>query len=355
MDMLKASKESVKKLKEKEGDLEGVKEKRKAISSDIGAKDKEIDAVSKDIDIKQAELKAMSEKDNDKRSVIDEMFKERDSLKKAINTELKKKDASRDAFRKNNNAWFNNQRAVKAQKQMQYEEEKKVRDEERQAYLIKAKEEEMKKIPYEEEQALCDYLAEYLERTYLKAGNGEANADAKKEEVVVVEDDPFAKFKPSKKVEEEFFSKGKGKKKRTRQPKKLEAGPFTLNVDTFEQFSLVGLNPPTSAGMVAQAVEGLREKKEWYSKQPRGSVPTANDTRKANEKATAKLRQAASAPAAAVPSGKFSASDADFAPLGKGASSSFGISAWGQGQKQAPPSGEAETNGDDGAAAPAEE
>merc|ERR1712146_476551 len=35
----------------------------------------------------------------------------------------------------------------------------------------------------------------------------------------------------------------------------------------------------------------LREKKEWYKNQPRGSVPTAKDIRKQNEKNAAKVGQ----------------------------------------------------------------
>jgi hypothetical protein len=312
------------------------------INDQIKAKDKEIDAVSKQMDEVGATIKSLSEKETDKKSSLDTHFKERDKLRKDIASVLKKKDALRDDFRKKQNAWYDYQRAVKAQKKIQYEEEKKRRDEEKQAYLKKLEEEELKKVPYEEEQALCDYLAEYLERTYLKDGSAaddSAKVVAKKEEVVAVKEDPFAGLQPvNKKTEDEYFGKGKGKKKRQRAPKKEAGGPFTLNVDSFEQFGLIGLNPPTSLEMVPQSVKELREKKEWYKQQPRGSVPTAKDIRKQNEKNAAKLRQdttdSGSSSGGKGGSGKFSLSNDEFVPLGKGASTSVDASSWGQ--KSAP-------------------
>ena len=192
---------------------------------------------------------------------------------------------------------------------------------------------------HDEEQALCDYLADYLERTYLNGGaDGGEKVAAKKEEIVEVKDDPFAGLKPvSKKNEDEYFGKGKGKKKRQRAPKKAETtGPFTLNVDSFEQFGLIQMNPPTSLDQVEQSVKELREKKEWYKQQPRGSVPTAKDIRKQNEKNAAKLRQgppaagSSSGGKGASGGGKFSLSSDDFVPLGKGASAAVDSSSWGQ-------------------------
>jgi len=238
----------------------------------------------------------------------------------------------RDAYRENNNSWWNAQRAVKAQRQIQYEEEKKSRESEKAAYLKKKEEEELKKIPYEEEMSLCNYLAEYLERTHLNGGSNENKITIKKEEVIAVKDDPFAGMTAAvKKTDEEFFSKGKGKKKKRQRAAKKAAtsAPFTLSVDSFEQFGSIGLNPPTKLEQVEASVKELREKKDWYSKQPRGSVPTAKDIRKKNEKKHQKLRQIPSA----APSGSFSASDDAFVPLGNGSSSIPGRPIWGAGRK----------------------
>lgn len=333
MDALMASKDKVKDLKSKDASLDGVKKQRGAVQDSIKAKDKEIDAVSKEMDEVGAKIKSLNEKETDKRSLLDGLFKERDGLKKEISVVLKQKDAIRDEFREKNNAWWNSQRAVKAQRQMQYEEEKKAREEERAAYLKKKEEEELKKIPYEEEMGLCDYLADYLERTYLNGGSNDNKISVKKEEVIAVKDDPFAGMTASvKKTDEEFFSKGKGKKKKRQRAKKAApSAPFTLSVDSFEQFGSIGLNPPTKLEQVEASVKELRAKKEWYSQQPRGSVPTAKDIRKKNEKNHQKLRQTPST----APRGNFSASDDAFVPLGNGSSSSAGVPSWGAGQKPA--------------------
>merc|ERR1712176_525695 len=335
MDALMNSKDKVKDMKSKDASLDGVKKQRSVVNENIKAKDKEIDAVTKEMDTIGAKIKGLAEKEPDKRSLLDGLFKERDGFKKEISVVLKEKDALRDEYREKNNAWWNTQRAVKAQRQMQYEEEKKAREAEKAAYLKKKEEEELKKIPYEEEMALCDYLAEYLERTYLNGGSSENKIAIKKEEVIAVKDDPFAGMTASvKKTDEEFFSKGKGKKKKRQRAKKAApSAPFTLSVDSFEQFGSIGLNPPTKLEQVEASVKELREKKEWYSKQPRGSVPTAKDIRKKNEKNHQKLRQTPSTNAA--PSGSFSASDEAFVPLGNGSSTPAGIPSWGAGQKPA--------------------
>jgi uncharacterized coiled-coil DUF342 family protein len=366
MDALRASKDKIKDVRSKETDLEDVKKKRAAVNDSLKAKDKEIDAVTKEQDEWGAKIKAMSEKETDKKSVLDALFKERDKLKKDITAVLKEKDAMRDEFREKTNAWWNYQRAVKAQKKMQFDEERKQRDEERQAHLKKQEEEEAKKIPYEEEQALCDYLADYLERTYItgETGSSSTKVVAKKEEIVAVKENPFAGMKAVvKDTEEEYFGKGKGKKKRQRAPKKAESsGPFTLNVDSFEQFGLIGLNPPTNLEMVPKSVQELRERKAWYKEQPRGSVPTAKDIRKQNERNAAKVRQSpepvgapagnpSSSSGAAKGGGGFSVSSDEFVPLGKGASASVDASSWGQ---KPPASATAEPE-EAAEAAPAEE
>jgi len=336
MDGLMASKDKVKDLKSKDASLDGVKKQRSAINDTIKAKDKEIDAVSKEMDEVGSKIKALAEKETDKRSIMDALFKERETYKKDISVVLKEKDTMRDDYREQNNAWWNSQRAVRAQKQVQYEEEKKSREEEKKAFVKQQEEEELKKIPYEEEQGLCDYLADYLERTYLNIETPDADkVSVKKEDVIAVKDDPFAGMTAAVKVEEVFFSTGKSKKKRQRAPKKAAAtGPFTLSVDSFEQFGSVGLNPPTKLGMVQQSVTDLRAKKVWYSEQARGSVPTAKDIRKKNEKNAQKLRQTPSATKTTT-GGKFSSSDDAFVPLGNGASASVGIPSWGAGQKPA--------------------
>lgn len=77
--------------------------------------------------------------------------------------------------------------------------------------------------------------------------------------------------------------------------------------------------------MVQASVDELRAKKEWFSHQPRGSVPTAQEIRKANEKAAAKLRQEE-----APKKGKKDISGDDFTPLTSTSSPATVNATWGQ-------------------------
>ena len=312
IDVLESSKKTFASIQSKDDELNATRDSKKTLQTQLNAKDKEIDAVQKVIDERSTALKAIYDKEADKRGDMQKLFKVRDDLRSQINDLITQRNALRDAYRADNNKWYNYQRAVRKQKQMKYEEEKAAREAEKQAWLKAKEEEELKKIPYEEEMALCDYLAEYLTRTYLvdaselkKKAEEEAAAKKKAAEGVVevkAEDNPFANFKPvgkSKDDDEEVFlqmggKNGGGKKKRQRnkaaKSKAKAATSFTLSVDSFEQFGLLGLTPPTSIDAVEKSVDELHKRKEWYSQQPRGAVKTAADIRKENEKNAARIQ-----------------------------------------------------------------
>jgi uncharacterized coiled-coil DUF342 family protein len=333
MDSLQSSKRFVADIISKDAGLDGIKEQQGSVKELINAKDKEIDGFSKQIDETMTIIKAINEVEGAKRETIQELFKEREDIKKKMDETAKERDSCRAVFREVNNKFYNFQRAIRAQKKMQYEEEKARYEAERTAENAVREAEEAKKIPYEEEQALCDYLANFLSVTYL--GKNAEEKSEKKVDVVAVKDDPFAGLMPSvKKTDDDaYFGKGKGKKKRVRAAKKQDsaAGPFSLSVDMFDQFGLVSLSPPTKAEDVEKSVNALREKKEWYKLQPRGSVPTAQDVRKANQKAAAKSTPAADGETKKPKApGSFSLSNDDFVPLGVAATSASVNSSWGQ-------------------------
>jgi len=338
--VLQSHKPIVAQLKTKETSISDVKEQRKLINAELHAKDKEIDALQVLIEEKSKALDDLTKNETDTRDQKKSLIAERDALRKTIEEKYQKKKVIKESYKEKNNDWYDYKRAIAKQRQMQQEAENKKREEEHQAYLKKKEEEEMKKIPYEEEMSLCDYLADYLTKTYLDDSK-EKKMEEKKTDVIPVKDDPFAGFKPIKKNEEDIFLQmGKGKKPRQRAAKKEKAknktAPFTLNVDSFEQFGLLSLTPPTRLDMVAASVEELKAKKKWYSEQPRGSVPTATEIRKANEKAASQLKSNSKSKSSgnATSSGKgkgaFSLTEDDFVPLG-GSSSRVAVNAtWGQ-------------------------
>jgi uncharacterized coiled-coil DUF342 family protein len=328
IETLQKSKQVIGDLKDKDAGIDNAKEMRKTIAEDMKAKDEEIDAVQVEIDVKQTIVDATKDTEAEAKKNLGSLKDEREIIRKEIGDKIDERNKLRDAFREQNDLWYDYQRAVKAQKKLKYDEEKKSRDDERAVWVAAKEAEEAKKIPYEEEMVLCDYLANYLSKTYL--GDDEAGQEeTKKEDVIAVKDDPFAGFAPLKKDDSAVFLKmGAGKKPRVRATKKA-APVFKLNVDSFEQFGLLGLTPPTSLDAVQKSVDELKAKKEMYSKQERGSVPTAVETRKANEKAAQKLRQGdvATGP---KKNGKLDISSDEFAPLSTGGSTSGLNAMWGQ-------------------------
>lgn len=332
---LQLSKSSLAQLKTKELSIADVKEQKKLINEELKAKDKEIDAVQAEIKTKTESLDALKSEQNESRQQSKALMDERDELREQISFQIKEKNLLRQEFREKNNSWYDYKRAIAAQKKMKYEEEKKKREEERQEWLRKKEEEEMKKIPYEEEMALCDYLVEYLTKTYLQDGKEEK--EKSQADFVKVVDDPFAGMVPKKRNEDEvFLQMGKGKKLR-KKTKKAKKTTFTLNVDFFEQFGFLSLTPPTSLEMVEPSVNELKEKKKWYSEQPRGSVPTAADIRRAKEKSISqpkKSQKGADAPQSTSTrggkGGKFSLAEDDFVPLGGNSGRVVVNSTWGQ-------------------------
>lgn len=329
IESLQKSKELVSSFKQTDASIDDSKTQRKLISEQLKAKDAEIDAVQAKITDKQKDLDSMKSSQDEQRKGVDGMKVQRDELKKQIGDKMNQRTEIREKFREANNKWYDYQRAVKAQKKMQYEEEKKKREEVERQRQAEWEAEEAKKIPYEEEQELCTFLADYLTRTYLSEGD-DKKEETKSGDFIAVKDDPFAGFKPVKKKGDEeedvFLQVGKGKKKpRVRASKKNAAPVFKLTVDVFEQFGALGLSPPTSIDGVQKSVDELKEKKEWFSKLTRGEVPTISEIRKENAK-----KKLTGDKSSSKKNGKLDISSSDFAPLSTGSSTSAMNATWGQ-------------------------
>ena len=336
IEALQASRRTAEELHSKQGDLDSMKTDRKSIQADLAGKDKEIDTIQKQIDAQAKVVKELTDKQSAQRGAVDDLIKKREELKSQIDGKFKERTALRAQFRELTNEWYQCQRAIKAQQSLQYEEEKKRREEEHVEWKKKKEEEELAKTPYEEEMALCDYLSDYLTKAYLMDAAEEAEKKAKaaeekaKADVVVVKDDPFAGMVARKRGGDEdeiYFGKGKkgkgGNKKGGSKGKKAKAPvSFSINLDLFDQFGMLSLNPPTSLDGVQVSVDELNAKKVWYSEQPRGSVPTARDIRKSKEGSAGKSNNGKSGQGGNNTRGKKGSNNFDirntseFAPLG---------------------------------------
>lgn len=325
IEVLQKSKDLVASFKDNESELDNLRDLNDKIKAQIKAKDSEIDEVQAEIKVKQDDIDKDKSSQTEQRQGVNDLKSERESLKKQIGDKLKERDEARDAFRAANNKWYDYQRAVKAQKDLKYKENKKKWEEEEAVRMAEREAEEAKKVPYEEEQYLCTFLADYLTRTYI-SGDSATKEEAKKEVIIAVKDDPFAGFKPRKKDDGGTYFAGKGKKKpRVRASKKNAVTVFKLSVDTFEQLGLLGLSAPTSIEGVQKTVDELNEKKEWYSKQERGSVDTLQDIRQANREAKKPKNTSKKNPKKGI-----DISGDDFAPLSAGPSAVPTASTWGQ-------------------------
>jgi len=332
MEAMETSKKFLLDVKNADMSIDGVKEQRKVLQDNITAKNLEIDAVQAEIVEKQKSMDSVRATEDKSRSNLTSLKNERNDLSKQIGEVMDERNASRNEFRDANNKWYDYQRACKARKKIQYDEMKVQEAAEKEAYYKAIEEEEAKKVPYEEEKALCDYLVSYLTRTYLETGK--KAAEEKSAEVIKVTDDPFAGFKPvAKKSDDMFLQIGKGMKKpRVRASKKKAVPAFKLTVDSFEQFGFLSLSPPTKLEDVNKSIEELKAKKEWYKEQPRGSVPTVREIRKTNEAAASRARNSGNTKATKN-KGKLDIFGDDFAPLSTAATTSTPVNAsWGQKQ-----------------------
>merc|ERR1712127_1128334 len=99
IDSLEASKKHIANVVNTEASLGDIREQKKAIKTEIDAKDKEIDAVVAEIDTKQKEVDALKESEDEVYSNLNGLKKERDVLKKEIGELMDKRNVVRDEFR----------------------------------------------------------------------------------------------------------------------------------------------------------------------------------------------------------------------------------------------------------------
>lgn len=280
IDVLKQSKKAVTALA---SHTDGITTDRKAsqdINEQLTAKSQELDAVKKQMDEQRLVLDALNGENSEKRSVLPALFREKDGFRSAKMAKVETIKALRTDFRKAENDWRNWQREVRNKRDAERKAEEGVRkaeaEERKKAWDL----EEAKKVPYEEEMALCDYLANYLTVTFTAA-------DDKKEAVAEVLVSEFEGFKLMGKAakrtfdaDDDFCNLGKGKAKgrgNKKGGKKVDDGKIILSTDSFENFGMIALLPPTSKDQIAAKIVELAAKKVFFSTLARGAAPSIRD------------------------------------------------------------------------------
>ena len=226
------------------------------------------------------------------------LFKEKDGIRAEKNAKVEQIKALRNDFRKAENDFRNYLREVRKKRAEERKAEDEARDAERAERKKQWEEEEAKKVPYEEEMALCDYLVNYLETTFLNAPEDGA-AEKKEAETVTEFDGMSLSGKAARRKFDEtddFCNLGIGKKKGRGKKKgggkdAAGGGKLVLAVDTFEHFSMIGVDAPITREAVAATVDAVKKRKEYYSTLPRGEVPSIREKQLAEAEKRAKAER----------------------------------------------------------------
>lgn len=146
-------------------------------------------------------------------------------------------------------------------------------------------EEELKRIPYEDEMNLCDYLVSYLE-TLLPASS--SATDAVSATPTNATNSSFDGMKVLVRKDEEYSTVAVQKKKSKKKAGNSQRDVISHGVDTLESFSLLDITPPTTVATVPTTIDALKAKKTTYQGLERGAVETlASKLRNEREKKVA--------------------------------------------------------------------
>ncbi|CAN0275441.1 unnamed protein product [Laminaria digitata] len=122
---------------------------------------------------------------------------------------------------------------------------------------------------------LCDTLVSYLETTFMKGETPKTAATAAPE-AAKTEEFGGMKMVIKTRQNEEFIvggkKKGGGKKKASGVNAPAGRSTIVHAIDTMESFSMLSIHPPPNKAAVPDAIKALKDKKTWFSEQPRQPV-----------------------------------------------------------------------------------
>jgi len=287
IDQLKQSKKLVTHLAANNDSIFSERKNSQLISEQLSSKNAELDILKKKIEEQKEILETLNEANSERRAVLPALFKDKDALRKEKQAKVEAIKSLRADFRGLENEFRAHQREVRRVRN----EARKTEDEARRAELEKrlkeSEEEELKRVPYEEEMDLCAYLANYLQTTYCK---NVSEADTKTEDSATTgefEGLVLSGKNAGKDHEDDYLSlnrstgkkKGRGKKRGGMKVNEK----IMLVPETIEIFALLGLEPPSTVSGVIDTVKSLKEKQKWFATLERGALPSIRDKQKAEE------------------------------------------------------------------------
>mmetsp|Transcript_14335 Transcript_14335/g.47903 ORF Transcript_14335/g.47903 Transcript_14335/m.47903 type:complete len:516 (-) Transcript_14335:203-1750(-) len=285
IETLKTSKKSVQLLTNNNDSISSERKATSTISEQLTSKNAELDILKKSMDAAKATLESLNSENSERRAVLPALFKEKDALRKDKLAKVETIKALRNDFRALEKKFYDHQREKFRQQKEAREAEGSARKAEIDAKKAEIEAEELKRVPYTEEQELCKFLVQHLEKAYVAA----AKADAVEEAPVAVEFEglTLAGKRGGKDDVDDYISlnaqsgkkKGRGKKKGgLKVQEKINLVPETMEI-----FGLLSLEPPLTVSAVPDTVVALKAKQVWYSTLARGAVPSIRDKLKKSE------------------------------------------------------------------------
>jgi uncharacterized coiled-coil DUF342 family protein len=280
---LQQSKKTVTELTTMKAAIDQLKAEKAAIDKSYADKNQELKVLNDKLSAQREVMDALNKDNTDNRDVIPSLRNKMTELREQTNVKYQAMKTMRAEFKVQEDAYYAFLAEEKARKKEAYEKEKKARAELEEARRKELEEEELKRVPYEEEMLLCDYLVTYLESHFLPKDDAAVNGDAPTSAAAVASLDGM---KVLKRDEAEFgamgSSKKRGKKKGGANAAKRDV--ITHGVDTIDSFAMLEIVPPSSVSGVQTAIDQLKAKKASFSTMERGQVESIASKMRASEK-----------------------------------------------------------------------
>jgi len=300
IETLQKSKKMVAKFGEQEATIGSAREATKDFQGRIAEKQAEVKAVQEKLAAQRAVLDSLGSRNEEEKSQVPDLIKKRNDLRKTIDEKYQSIRNMRAENKKALDEHYNYLREVRRQRseaRRKEQEARRAQEEERRKQL---EAEELLKVPYEEEMTLCDTLVAYLE----KLGSPDAPPPPPAQDQGPAPcathssmdfDGMVLKAHKRDDDDEQLWGAGGGKKKgkkggKKKGEKKGKKDQIVHAIDTLESFALLSLDPPANTAAVSGAIEAVKAKKEWYSQQPRGSVPRLGQSEDDKEKSPEKKK-----------------------------------------------------------------
>eukprot|EP00752_Nemacystus_decipiens_P012546 g11112.t1 len=301
IEQLKTSKKTAAQFMSTEEAVKGAKDGYGLARKTESEKKAELRAVQEKLKAAFTVLEEMGAKRDEEGGGVNTLFEQKKALHEEINVKIEEIKELRGAHRAKLDQWYNSRRERMKLKRALQKAEWVERMAAKTARTKALEEEEAKKIPYESEMVLCDTLVSYLETSFLKPSTDAPKAAVEAKQAATNAEFSGMKMVMKKRDDEEFIAtrggkkKGGGKKKAG--GKNAAGGKNTIvhAIDTMESFSMLSIAPPANKAAVPDAIKALKDKKAWFSEQPRPTTTTAKPAQ-AGDKSKSKKAPKVKAP-----------------------------------------------------------